>query len=121
MRHWQVETWLALKREREMTIGQSVRVWLGHDALGRPNRLPTPEQVRHNEESMKLLTVSPRRRRMAGGTKANATKQSISFDLGLLDEMRNEAHRQGRSISWMAQRAWTFARDHIRGYPTSTA
>lgn len=35
---------------------------------------------------------------------------AISFDAEVLDEIRAEAERQGRSLSWMLQRAWKAAR-----------
>ena len=35
----------------------------------------------------------------------------------MLEEMRAEAIRQDRSLSWLVQRAWLIARDTVAGYP----
>jgi uncharacterized small protein (TIGR04563 family) len=35
----------------------------------------------------------------------------------MLTEIRGEASRQGRSISWVLQKAWAIARDRVRAIP----
>ena len=45
-------------------------------------------------------------------------KQSLYLPLETLDEIREEAARQDRSISWIVQRSWELARTDIRGWPT---
>jgi uncharacterized small protein (TIGR04563 family) len=36
----------------------------------------------------------------------------------MLLEMKEEAVRQDRSLSWIVQRAWQIARDRIKQYPS---
>lgn len=38
-------------------------------------------------------------------------KQSLYFPREMLDEIRNEAARLDRSLSWIVQRAWKVARE----------
>jgi uncharacterized small protein (TIGR04563 family) len=45
-------------------------------------------------------------------------KQSLYFPEDMLQEMKEEAVRQDRSLSWIVQRAWQIARDQIRKYPS---
>ena len=47
-------------------------------------------------------------------------KQSIYFPGWMLDEMRSEASRLDRSLSWVVHRAWRIARKVIREVPDST-
>jgi uncharacterized small protein (TIGR04563 family) len=53
---------------------------------------------------------------MAGTDKR---KQSLYFPEQMLDEIRDEATRQDRSLSWLIQRAWLIARDDLRRIPTT--
>ena len=41
-------------------------------------------------------------------------KISVFVDRVALEEMQAEATRQGRSLSWVAQRAWAIARVRMR-------
>lgn len=41
-------------------------------------------------------------------------KRDAYFTNATLSELREEAARQGRSLSWLIQRAWTLAKDRIR-------
>lgn len=43
-------------------------------------------------------------------------KQSLYFPEEMLDEIKEEANRQDRSMSWIVQQAWKIARDHIMKY-----
>ncbi|MBR4984127.1 MAG: TIGR04563 family protein [Proteobacteria bacterium] len=48
-----------------------------------------------------------------------ATKQKLTlyFPPELLEEARNEAARQERTVSWILQKAWEFARQEIHKMP----
>jgi uncharacterized small protein (TIGR04563 family) len=48
-------------------------------------------------------------------------KQSLYFPEDMLQEMKAEAARQDRSLSWIVQRAWQIARDRIKQYPSINA
>lgn len=45
-------------------------------------------------------------------------KQSLYFPEEMLQEIRAEAARQDRSLSWIIQRAWTLARKDIAAIPS---
>ena len=45
-------------------------------------------------------------------------KQSLYFPEKMLTEIKNEALRQDRSLSWIVQQAWRIARDQIRQFPS---
>ncbi len=45
-------------------------------------------------------------------------KQSLYFPVSMLDEIRDEAVRLDRSLSWVVQRAWLLAREEIRRLPS---
>lgn len=51
--------------------------------------------------------------------KADARKQSLYFPMDMLVEIRDEAKRLDRSLSWVIQRAWTVAKDEIQQMPGS--
>jgi uncharacterized small protein (TIGR04563 family) len=51
--------------------------------------------------------------------KADSRKQSLYFPMQMLEEIREEAKRLDRSLSWVIQRAWTVAKTHIREMPNS--
>jgi uncharacterized small protein (TIGR04563 family) len=44
-------------------------------------------------------------------------KQSLYFPEGMLTEIRDEAARLDRSLSWIVQRAWKVARKQIQALP----
>jgi uncharacterized small protein (TIGR04563 family) len=44
-------------------------------------------------------------------------KQSLYFPEEMLREIQLEATRQDRSLSWIVQRAWQVAREHISRMP----
>jgi uncharacterized small protein (TIGR04563 family) len=52
---------------------------------------------------------------MAGSDKR---KQSLYFPEKMLDEIRREASRQDRSLSWIIQKAWKIARGELAKYPS---
>jgi uncharacterized small protein (TIGR04563 family) len=45
-------------------------------------------------------------------------KQSLYFPEEMLRQIQDEARRQDRSLSWIVQRAWKFAREEIRQTPS---
>jgi uncharacterized small protein (TIGR04563 family) len=47
-------------------------------------------------------------------------KQSLYFPEDMLKEIQLEARRLDRSLSWIVQHGWKFARDQIKTFPTST-
>jgi uncharacterized small protein (TIGR04563 family) len=53
---------------------------------------------------------------MAGTDKR---KQSLYFPEEMLNEIREEATRQDRSLSWLIQRAWLVAREDLRRIPST--
>ncbi len=58
---------------------------------------------------------------MADEKKASQTdkrKQSLYFPEDMLSEIKREALRQDRSLSWIVQQAWRIAREEIRKFPS---
>ncbi|MEE9382921.1 MAG: TIGR04563 family protein [Nannocystaceae bacterium] len=47
-------------------------------------------------------------------------KQSLYFPEQILDEIKREAARQDRSLSWIVQNAWKLARRELASYPGAT-
>jgi uncharacterized small protein (TIGR04563 family) len=45
-------------------------------------------------------------------------KQSLYFPQDMHDEMKSEAERLDRSLSWVVTRAWKLAREKIRNLPS---
>ncbi len=45
-------------------------------------------------------------------------KQSLYFPQDMLDEIRKEAARQDRSLSWIVQKAWKIARRELTKFPS---
>ncbi len=45
-------------------------------------------------------------------------KQSLYFPEEMLLEIKAEAQRQDRSLSWIVQKAWKLARTEIAKYPS---
>ncbi len=45
-------------------------------------------------------------------------KQSLYFPEEMLDEIKREAERQDRSLSWIVQKAWNIAKTDISRYPS---
>lgn len=50
---------------------------------------------------------------------AAAQKVTIYTPRALLAEVRAQAERQDRSISWLFEQAWVIAREEIVKYPTA--
>lgn len=49
----------------------------------------------------------------------DARKPSLLLEASVVEEMRAEAARLDRSVSWLAQKAWQIARDRIRAQPAA--
>lgn len=45
-------------------------------------------------------------------------KQSLYFPEQMLKEIKEEANRQDRSLSWIVQQAWRIARTEITRFPS---
>jgi uncharacterized small protein (TIGR04563 family) len=45
-------------------------------------------------------------------------KQSLYFPEDMLKEIKAEASRQDRSLSWIVQKAWKIARAEVSRYPS---
>lgn len=46
-------------------------------------------------------------------------KQSLYFPIDMLEEIKAEAARQDRSLSWIIQRAWKEARSELAKFPST--
>ena len=49
---------------------------------------------------------------------ADKRKQSLYFPEDMLEDIRQEANRLDRSLSWIVQKAWKIARREIMKYPS---
>ncbi len=49
--------------------------------------------------------------------KTDGRKQSLYFPEAMLSEMKLEAHRLNRSLSWVVQRAWRTAKRDVKKIP----
>lgn len=52
------------------------------------------------------------------GSKSDKRKQSLYFPESMLEEIKDEAARLDRSLSWIVQRAWKLARLEIKKLPS---
>jgi uncharacterized small protein (TIGR04563 family) len=50
--------------------------------------------------------------------KTDKRKQSLYFPESMLDEIKVEAGRLNRSLSWVVQRAWKVARQDVKKLPS---
>lgn len=51
-------------------------------------------------------------------TKSDKRKQSLYFPESMLQEIKEEAARLDRSLSWVVQRAWKLARVDVKKLPS---
>jgi uncharacterized small protein (TIGR04563 family) len=51
-------------------------------------------------------------------SKSDKRKQSLYFPEDMLEEIKDEAARLDRSLSWIVQRAWKIARLEIKRLPS---
>lgn len=56
---------------------------------------------------------------MAPSSSSDNRKQSLYFPEAMLEDIKAEAIRLDRSLSWVVQRAWKTARAEIRKIPSS--
>jgi uncharacterized small protein (TIGR04563 family) len=61
--------------------------------------------------------VTPRRDEATPDSKTGKGKASLHFPEWMLDEMREEATRLDRSLSWVVRRAWRISRQDIKKLP----
>jgi uncharacterized small protein (TIGR04563 family) len=54
---------------------------------------------------------------MSESEKSDKRKQSLYFPETMLQEIKDEAARLDRSLSWVVQRAWKNARAEIKAMP----
>ena len=54
----------------------------------------------------------------ADSPKTDKRKQSLYFPESMLQEIKEEAARLDRSLSWIVQRAWKIARPELRKLPS---
>jgi uncharacterized small protein (TIGR04563 family) len=54
----------------------------------------------------------------AGESKTDKRKQSLYFPESMLQEIKEEAARLDRSLSWVVQRAWKISRMEIKKLPS---
>jgi uncharacterized small protein (TIGR04563 family) len=52
-------------------------------------------------------------------TTMDKRKQSLYFPERMLDELRFEAARMDRSLSWVVQKAWKVARQRVMAMPSA--
>ncbi len=55
----------------------------------------------------------------APDSSSDKRKQSLYFPESMLEEIKEEAARLDRSLSWIVQRAWKASRAEIRKIPSS--
>lgn len=53
-----------------------------------------------------------------GASKTDKRKQSLYFPESMLQEIKEEAVRLDRSLSWVVQRAWKLSRIEIKKLPS---
>lgn len=53
-----------------------------------------------------------------GEAKSDKRKQSLYFPEAMLQEIKEEAARLDRSLSWVVQRAWKVARAEMKRIPS---
>jgi uncharacterized small protein (TIGR04563 family) len=54
----------------------------------------------------------------ADASRADPRKQSLYFPNAMLQEIKDEAARLDRSLSWVVQRAWKMAYPELRKLPS---
>lgn len=102
-----VRAWLSTIRDRELTIKRSIEKW--------QEKYPPAVAVQAIADRPRVSTRGivrvPTRKDL------DRRKQSLYFGEDMLSEMRQEAERQGRPISWLLQKAWRYSAERIRNFP----
>lgn len=84
--------------------------------------LAAPVAIRSDRALGDLPPETPRRQSMADNQSAtrgsDKRKQSLYFPEAMLQEIKDEAARLDRSLSWVVQRAWKMARLEIKKIPS---
>ena len=95
MRPRQVDVWLALRREREPSIKQSVKTWCARQAALKVERPRTKVDPRG------VLALSLRHEET--GRLCDARKRSLYFPDDVITEVRAEAQRLGQKLGLRAR------------------
>jgi uncharacterized small protein (TIGR04563 family) len=69
-------------------------------------------------ETTKVSSMNDKDLRNADASKTDKRKQSLYFPESMLQEIKEEAARLDRSLSWVVQRAWKLARVEIKKLPS---
>jgi len=70
----------------------------------------TEASLANEKESMSTMRTE--------GSKTDKRKQSLYFPESMLQEIKEEAARLDRSLSWVVQRAWKISRLEIKKLPS---
>lgn len=71
--------------------------------------MPAPADDEKDHETTPMSNEAP---------KSDKRKQSLYFPEDMLDEIKQEAVRLDRSLSWIVQRAWKIARLEVKRIPS---
>lgn len=97
-------------------VGQGTASRVAHAHLSTsgtaPAAMPTTHSTRNEQQARGLMSDNQNSR---GSDKR---KQSLYFPEAMLQEIKDEAARLDRSLSWIVQRAWKTARADIRKIPS---
>lgn len=93
--------------------GSPARVAPSHNSSSAAAEAALPTQSTRNEQQSRGLMSDNQNSR--GSDKR---KQSLYFPEAMLQEIKDEAARLDRSLSWIVQRAWKTARADIRKIPS---
>lgn len=74
--------------------------------------------VADREESQERMTDKDTLAKNNEASKTDKRKQSLYFPESMLQEIKEEAARLDRSLSWVVQRAWKLARIDIKKLPS---
>ncbi len=72
----------------------------------------------NNQNNEEFLETAMEKEEKKENSLTDKRKQSLYFPEKMLTEIKNEALRQDRSLSWIVQQAWRIARDQIRQFPS---
>ncbi len=97
------------KHDRRAALAELGRSW------GCPQQaLRPPKPFIHPQEA----PVTADKDAKADASKTDKRKQSLYFPESMLTEIKEEAARLDRSLSWVVQRAWKIARAEIKKLPS---
>lgn len=69
-------------------------------------------------EHQKVEAMADNNSSQSGSKGSDKRKQSLYFPEAMLQEIKDEAARLDRSLSWIVQRAWKLARTEIKKIPS---